>query len=134
LVNGLVLVASLGLLGVAAWLEPSPDGMGTHQALGLPPCGFLLATGLPCATCGMTTAFAHAAHGQLGQSFAAQPAGALLAVLTAVLAILSAWALVAGRSLLPLWESLWRLPVVIAMAGVFLAAWLYKIALVQGML
>ncbi len=35
--------------------------------------------GIPCATCGMTHAFVHLAHGRLGAAFAASPAGALLA-------------------------------------------------------
>lgn len=35
--------------------------------------------GLPCATCGMTHAFVHLAHGQAGAALAASPFGALLA-------------------------------------------------------
>ena len=36
----------------AATLTPSDAGMGTHMQVGLPDCGFKLATGYPCATCG----------------------------------------------------------------------------------
>jgi hypothetical protein len=35
--------------------------------------------GIPCLTCGMTHAFVHLAHGEVGAGFAASPAGALLA-------------------------------------------------------
>ncbi len=35
--------------------------------------------GIPCATCGMTHAFVHLAHGEPGAAFAASPLGALLA-------------------------------------------------------
>ena len=36
------------ILGVAAWLSPSTDGIGTHQQLGLPQCGWIVAADLPC--------------------------------------------------------------------------------------
>jgi hypothetical protein len=42
-------------------------------------CPFKAMTGLPCATCGMTHAFVHLAHGELLESLRASPAGALLA-------------------------------------------------------
>jgi hypothetical protein len=35
--------------------------------------------GIPCATCGMTRAFVHLAHGDVGLAVAASPLGALLA-------------------------------------------------------
>jgi hypothetical protein len=35
--------------------------------------------GIPCATCGMTHAFVHLAHGEVASAFAASPLGALLA-------------------------------------------------------
>jgi hypothetical protein len=35
--------------------------------------------GIPCATCGMTRAFVHLAHGDLARAFAASPLGAVLA-------------------------------------------------------
>lgn len=43
------------------------------------PCVFLAATGHPCATCGMTRAFVHLAHGHVVQAFQWSPLGALLA-------------------------------------------------------
>jgi hypothetical protein len=71
-------------LGLARWLTPSPNGFGTHQQLGLPACTFLHYTGFPCPSCGLTTCFAHAAHGQFFSAFLAQPFGLLLFGLTAL--------------------------------------------------
>src|SRR5689334_8979719 len=62
-----VLLATSAILITAARLHPDAHQYGTHEQLGLPPCGFLVMTGLPCPTCGMTTAFAYATHGRLLQ-------------------------------------------------------------------
>lgn len=74
------------MLVASAWLTPDPSGHGTHTQLGLPPCGFLWLTGLPCPACGLTTSFAWLAHGHLWASLRAHPLGLPLFVL-AVLAI-----------------------------------------------
>jgi hypothetical protein len=42
-------------------------------------CPWKALLGWPCATCGMTHAFVHLAHGQPGAALAASPLGALLA-------------------------------------------------------
>jgi Protein of unknown function (DUF2752) len=48
--------------------------------LGLPfTCPLRALAGIPCATCGMTHAFVHLAHGELARAVAASPLGALLA-------------------------------------------------------
>lgn len=123
----LPLAGASGLLGVAAWLQPASGGVGTHEQLALPPCGWVLAMDLPCPTCGMTTAFAHAADGHLLASFFTQPLGFVLALATAVTAILSLLVLVTGaplaRPIFGLWGSRsgWWL------AGIVVAAWGYKI-------
>lgn len=50
--------------------------------LGLPfVCPLRGLAGIPCATCGMTHAFVHLAHGDVALAVAASPAGALLAAL-----------------------------------------------------
>lgn len=124
----IVAAACLALLAVAAWLTPAPEGHGTHEQLGLPPCGWLVATGRPCPTCGMTTAFALAADGDLAGSFAAHPFGAVLALGTAAafwislhVAIFGSRAgYLAGRLLQP--RPLWLA------AGAWGAGWAYKIA------
>lgn len=128
-VAAVVLLASAGVLGLAVWLNPSAEGVGTHTQLGLPPCGFHASTGLPCASCGMTTAFSYAAHGRLLSAFLTQPAGACLAVLTAAAAVVSAYTLTTGMRLGPVvsWMSS---PVTVATgAGIVVAAWGYKMTL-----
>jgi hypothetical protein len=70
------------LLAVAAMLKPSPYQLGTHRQLGLPPCSFLVLFGVPCPTCGMTTAWAHLMHGEMIRAFQANISGVLLAVLS----------------------------------------------------
>ena len=48
-IAGAALVVLLApLLVVAAWLEPTASGVGTHEQLGMSRCGFLASTGLPC--------------------------------------------------------------------------------------
>jgi len=42
-------------------------------------CPFRALTGIPCATCGMTHAFVHLAHGEARAALAASPLGAVLA-------------------------------------------------------
>jgi hypothetical protein len=127
-----VLTVSLGVLLTAAMLDADPSGMGTHQRLGLAPCGLLSVSGIPCATCGMTTAFTHAAHGRFISALAAQPAGTVLAIVTAILALLSAYCLIVRISMIPILGWFWRIPVVIGFAGMILASWIYKILVVQG--
>jgi len=125
----LVLLACLGILGLAAWLEPDPRGYGTHQQLGFGKCGMLVTTGLPCPTCGMTTAFAYTVRGRLFQAFLAQPAGLLLALGTAICALGAIWVLVAGR-LPPV-----RLPILtpyrlfFGLLVLLLGSWIFKIVL-----
>lgn len=87
---GGVAIVLLSVLSLAAWLTPSTSGFGTHEQIrfrsgaGLQPCTWATISGKPCPTCGMTTAFAHAAEGDLLASFHAQPFGAILAVVTSM--------------------------------------------------
>lgn len=125
-----VLLTCGSVLGTAAWLNADTAGMGTHQQLGLAPCGFLVGTGLPCATCGMTTAFTHAAHGHLIQSFITQPAGMLLCLGLAIMTILSSYTLWVGVSLMPILKMLWQ-PRSFLYGGILIGvAWGYKIFMV----
>ena len=65
----LIAATCLAVLIVATRLSPSPDGMGTHRALGFPGCQFLEHTGLPCPSCGMTTSFSWFVRGNVMASF-----------------------------------------------------------------
>ena len=83
----LLLAIALGtaaLLALAWCLKPSPYQHGTHQQLGLPPCSFEVLFGIPCPTCGMTTAWVHLVHGELLSAFRASSGGTLLAGLAIV--------------------------------------------------
>lgn len=97
----------LSLLGIAATLQPSPDGFGTHRQIqiplltpdgeGLPACSFMQTYGKPCPSCGMTTSWAWLMKGNLWASSQANFAGLVLGIC----ALLSApWLLasaIAGR-------------------------------------
>lgn len=80
---GVCAAACLAVLVVAARLDADPSGYNTHTQLGLSACGFAARFQRPCITCGMTTSFAHAADARPARSLATQPAGAMLALLTA---------------------------------------------------
>jgi len=56
-------------------------------------------TGIPCATCGMTHAFVHLAHGRIADAVLASPLGALLAGAAWLLAAADLVRLAAGASL-----------------------------------
>jgi len=80
---GLVLGITV-IFGIAFWLNPyGSDGnalqMGTHEQLGFPPCNFMILTGKPCPSCGMTTSFALMVRGDLGNALSANPVGSALA-------------------------------------------------------
>lgn len=130
--GAVVAVLCLSLLIVAANLRPDPRGVETHTQLGLWPCGWYLASKVPCPTCGMTTAFAAAANGSYFASLRTQPFGFVLALAAAV----SFWAgmhvacfgsrlwAVAGRLLAP--RLAW------GVAALLLGAWVYKIAVMKS--
>jgi len=132
LVPLMIFVLSVGLLGVAAYLDPDSRGHGTHEGLGLPACGFLMTTGIPCVSCGYTTSFALASDGRLWQSIVNQPGGALLALLTAMAALISAYTFVAGVSMMPVIQWMCRPRFVISLVGFMLVAWIYKIVVMTG--
>lgn len=126
-----IALACASPLVLAAMLTPSAEGMGTHKQMGLPECGFVTATGLPCATCGCTTAFAHAADGSLLTSLATQPFGAMLALALAMMVLIAGWSAVSGMSLAPLGRMMATKGFVISWVVLLLGAWAYKIALVM---
>ncbi len=122
------------VLLVAAAVPPSPDGMGTHRMLGLPACSWPAAVGVPCPSCGMTTAFAHAARGNLPAALAAQPAGGVLALLTAMTFLVALHAAATGSRAVTLLQGVAGTRAAIAAAVLLLGAWGYKILVFKGVL
>jgi len=119
--------ALLTVLIIAAGLDASPEGFGTHTQLGLDECGFVEMFGYPCASCGMTTAFTHAADFSLLRAAITQPAGAVFALAAAVafwiLGYVAVTGSAVGRSLVDFvgMKLVW---VGLTLLG---AAWIYKV-------
>jgi hypothetical protein len=122
-----VVVVCLVPLALAWCLTPRASGYGTHEQLAVPPCSFLVRTGYPCPSCGVTTAFVAAAHGRLVAGLQAQVFGVLLFAAVVLAAAAGAAELATGRNLLsavrPRW---WWAP---AALGSMLAGWGLKIVL-----
>lgn len=127
LVAGACAMGALSVLTIAAMLTPSARGHGTHEQLGMMPCTWAAVLDRPCPTCGMTTSFSHAANGSLMASFATQPFGAFLALLTASVFWGALHIAVTGSRVGRLYAPLLR-PRQLAILGVLLAAaWGYKL-------
>lgn len=122
-----VFLGGAAVLGVASRLQPNPAGLGTHRQLGLPPCQFEQVTGIPCATCGCTTSFSHAANGSLLDAFLTQPFGGLLALMTAMAVIVSGYALVSNMPVMPLIRFISRGRVIAVLLVYMMLAWGYAI-------
>jgi hypothetical protein len=93
-------------------------------------CGFEQVHGLPCPFCSMTSAFVLFAKGRFAASFAEQPAGFMLALLSIVLWCVSLYAL-SGAGRLKRAAALFtkrRIVVAVLLMALFtLAVWLWKI-------
>ena len=86
-------IAGLVFLGIAALFGLLKLAAHYNIPLWSYPCGFKQSTGLPCPTCGMTTAVVAFAGGKIFKAFYIQPAGALfccILVIGALLALLTA--------------------------------------------
>jgi hypothetical protein len=119
-------------LGAAAWLTPAEAGHGTHEQVGLPACVWPVVFGVPCPTCGMTTAFARAADGDLLGSLRAQPFGFLLALGTAGAFWVALYGSVGGSRAGEVYGTMLRPKVLWGLAALAAAAWAYKIATWPG--
>lgn len=130
IIAGVFAACSMTLLVIAARLHPDPAGVGTHHQLGLPPCGLLMVTGIPCMTCGMTTSYAELAHGHLIRSLIAQPAGTVLALLTAATFWIGSYIAVTGRPSARVLNSVPWARMLLTLLAIVLVAWVYKIVVV----
>lgn len=125
-------VVACALLATAAWLTPDPSGLGTHRQLGLPPCNMVLLTGLPCPTCGMTTAFAHMVRGRLISAVVVQPAGAVLALGVMAAAVASWGMAITGWGWCPPRDTASWFRLFIGFGVIAALSWAYKIMAVVG--
>jgi hypothetical protein len=99
-------ILGLALLIIALQLDPSTDGAGTHQQLGLPVCSFIELWGVRCPSCGMTTAWALATRGEWHRALEANVGGYLLAIIALVNVPSSCYFFIRGRATAGGWFSL----------------------------
>jgi hypothetical protein len=122
-----IALAALSVLVVAVLLPPSADGVGTHRAMGFRACEFLERTGLPCATCGMTTSFAYFVRGNWIASIYVQPMGFVVALACGGLVWAGLYVALTGSPLHRLLQQLPALYTVPGIMGFAIAAWAWKI-------
>ena len=109
----------------AGLLKPSGAGHGTHTQLGLPVCSFLVRTGCPCPSCGLTTSMAFMVRGRVVRAFDAHPFGVALFAAVVLFAGVGAGELLTGRDVLRrLRPSVWWCALG---AGGLLAGWGWKL-------
>lgn len=133
-VRGARVTAAMILIGcalplvVAGFLKPDPSGVGTHTQLGLPGCLTVVATGVPCPACGMTTAFAHTVRGQWLTAVKTQPFGFALALAVMAGVLLCVHTLITGTGWSVNWYRVSPMLIVICVIAFALASWGYKMA------
>ena len=121
-------ICAAGILAVATFMEPSPTGLGTHSdSFGLPACGWIVMFNTPCPTCGMTTAFAHAANGNLPAAIYTQPLGGVLAIATAITLIVGVYVAVTGSRVASELKRLWGRKTAWLLGAMLLLSWVFKI-------
>ncbi|MEQ1828397.1 MAG: DUF2752 domain-containing protein [Pirellula sp.] len=127
---GLIMFAAilLGLLSVAAWLSPSPTGMGTHQQLGLPPCTMSYVLGIRCPGCGMTTSWAHTLNGDLASGLRSNCSGVMLCFLAMWMVPCLLWLAIRGRPSRSRWVSRSTLVLMIGIVSISVIEWLIRLA------
>jgi hypothetical protein len=118
-----------GVWLVGCWLNPSGGPLGIERQLGTARCGFYAKYGIPCPTCGWTTAVSHLYHGQIFQAFFTQPAGAIFGVLMLIGFAISLGGLLTGRWMGPRrqWILANRYRLLGWCALILAVSWVYKI-------
>lgn len=128
--GGLALsVGAAAVLVVASRLAPAASGLGTHRGLGLPPCSFLAATGIPCPSCGLTTSFAALAHGDVSLAARANPVGLLLFLLTVLLVPGGLWLSARGVGLRQVFFHRWFDRVALGLVASWIGSWVVRLSL-----
>lgn len=125
-------VCCAALLTIAMIVAPSSQGLGTHEQLNLPTCGWITMMDLPCMTCGMTTAFSHAVRGNFFESLLTQPMGFVLAMGTAITLLISLHVAVTGSKLAGLFGRFYSARVMWLLVAFAAASWVFKILTYKG--
>ena len=115
------------IIALAWWLTPAETGTGTHRQLGLPVCSFLVRTGYPCPTCGMTTSVSAMAHGRFVLAFVSHPFGVVFFAGLVVLAAAAVIEALTGQNALsrlgkPAWW-VWTFVIGIPAGWVLILIW-----------
>ncbi len=122
-----VLGAGVAVIWLLASVEPDARGHGTHERLGMAECGWPQRYGMPCPTCGVTTAACYLVHWSPWRALVTQPFGAALAA-TGLFVMATALAdLLRGDSFMTRAYSLRLGRWVIGGVLLLLAAWGYKV-------
>ncbi|MBK8976048.1 MAG: DUF2752 domain-containing protein [Planctomycetes bacterium] len=122
---GLVVAAAVAVVWLLASVTPDARGHGTHEQLGMRPCGWATELHRPCPTCGVTTAAAQVVHLHPLRAFVVQPFGATLALLGLFTALVASRSLVTGE---PFVARLRRWPygrIVVGLVVLLFASWGY---------
>lgn len=122
-----VLAAAIAAIAVLAAVRPDARGFGTHEQLGMAPCSWPATMGMPCPTCGVTTAACLVVHLRPLSAVRVQPFGAALAGLGLWLALLALSSLVTSTSYVDRLVRVRYVRFVAAGIALLLASWLYKI-------
>ncbi len=120
------IAAALAMFLFAA--QPDAKGYDTHTQFGLSPCSWPRDHGMPCPTCGATTAACLLVHGRPLQAVATQPFGAAVAAAGLWLAAIAAYCLLRSRSFLDVYVQLPRARLLLFGIVLLLASWGYKCA------
>ena len=126
------------VLGIAATVvtalarvTPDVRGHGTHEQLGMSACSFPTNYGIPCPTCGCTTAACLVVHGQWILGFVTQPFGAAVAIVGFLLGLHGLYCLLFRRSFADLLVRVKFAPILFGGLLLMLAAWYYKYLVFQ---
>jgi hypothetical protein len=128
----LFIVLFLAICFVASRLSPSESGIGTHEQLGLPPCGFLSVTGFPCPSCGLTTSIVWLMHGDIVKAALTQPFGVVLTAVLMLGTILSGLAILRRKSITSLVRTEQIEWIQYGLLVVMILSWIYKISSFAG--
>lgn len=123
-------VSSTAIL-LGRMVTPSPDGVGTHQQLGLPACLMLTLTGIPCPSCGLTTSFSHAAHLEFSQAMHVQPFGLLIFLLAVASIPISILIMTRQKPFSDLLFSRSANLLMYSLLSLYIVSWIYKIILMN---